>query len=246
MNITNENINNYKTNNINNIKSVSIPKLNLLKSTKSLNQLNIISSNLTKNIIKNKLNSTSKIIKPSETIEKKNKNTVNHSNLNESTDIIHTNSNENIEYLEDKVKIQEKLFKINSTNNLIIHNPKEKQKPKTISNEKEISEFKKRKNFRYHNSTASANAKSLSPSKLVVPNSKIIKEFTVIKEEEENKASSPPVKSSNIFKNLSNVNCNNVTKMNLFCINKEKVFIVNFIFNSKFFSITLYPEIILN
>ena len=69
-------------------------------------------------------------------------------------------------------------------------------------------------------------AKSLSPSKLTIQHGKLVSEFNPIKELEENKVNSPDSKAIAAVKNL--VSFNNPTKMNLFCINKEKFFLVNY------------------
>lgn len=100
-----------------------------------------------------------------------------------------------------------------------------KEKKNANSNKENTLNLNSRKNrTRGFNNTF---AKSLSPNKLTFQQGKLVSEFNSIKEVEENKGNSPDPKASVAAKIL--VSFNNPTKMNLFCINKEKYFLVSFI-----------------
>jgi len=93
---------------------------------------------------------------------------------------------------------------------------------KSFNSSKESSNYNLRKNRK--KGINNMFAKSHSPTKLIFQNGKILSEFTSIKEVEEKKNNSPELKTNSVIKNI--VSFNNPTKMNLFCINKEKFFLV--------------------
>ncbi len=162
-------------------------------------------------------------------------------NINENSDIL--NINNIIEYKDildssindfNNFTIKDKSESSNSIVTLnTISNDKNKEKPINIINKKSNKDKKILINIKDNsNSYIKKNrirdinsfAKSLSPNRLFHNNIKLISEIDSIKEVEENKTNSPEIKSNVNFKNI--ISLNNPTKMNLFCINKERIYLV--------------------
>jgi len=133
--------------------------------------------------------------------------------LKENPDNSNTNSNNN------------NRDKANEKNEYNLASLKEKKNLNRIKDPSSGSKLRRNRTRGFNNTFA----KSLSPSKLTLPQGKLISEFSSILEVEENKGNSPDPKASSVVKNL--VSFNIPTKMNLFCINKEKFYLVNLYFS---------------
>lgn len=146
-----------------------------------------------------------------------NKKTIDVSINNSNTIIIKENTEDLNNNIINNINDNDCKHKANENNSVPI------KERKNINHTKETySSLQSRKNrVRGFNNTF---AKSLSPSKLSIPHGKLVSEFNTIKEVEENKVNSPDPKASAVYKN--SVSFNNPTKMNLFCINKEKYYLV--------------------